>query len=150
MKNFITLKNRIKKNEGFRSIAYKDSLGFMTIGYGHLIKKNEKKYLNQKFSKKHLSEVFDKDFQQALSDFKKNYKRNKFPKNVEEVFIEMIFQIGIQKQKKFYKILKHIKNKNLFMAALEMKNSLWNKQTPKRVDILTKILLNTEYEKKRQ
>ncbi len=150
MDNFKELKNRIKRNEGFRSTAYKDSLGFLTIGYGHLIKKNEKKYLNKKFSKKHLSEVFNKDFQRALNEFKKNYKTNKFPKKTKEVFIEMIFQLGIQKHKKFYKMIKHIKNKNIFMAALEMKNSLWNKQTPKRVDILTKILLNKEYEKKRQ
>jgi len=35
------------------------------------------------------------------------------------------------------------------MAALEMKDSRWNRQTPKRVEILTKILLKKEYERKR-
>ena len=53
----------------------------------------------------------------------------------------MIFQLGIKKQKKFKKMNKHIKNNDLFMAALEMKNSLWYIQTPKRVDELINILL---------
>ena len=42
-----------------------------------------------------------------------------------------------------------IDKKQFFMAALEMKNSLWNKQTPKRVDCLMKILLKKNYEKKK-
>ena len=61
----------------------------------------------------------------------------------------MIFQLGIKKQKKFIKMIKHVKNKCFFMAALEMKNSLWYKQTPKRVEGLIKNLLKKEYEKKR-
>ena len=61
----------------------------------------------------------------------------------------MIFQLGIKKQKKFFKMNKHIKNNNMFLATLEMKNSLWYKQTPKRVDGLIKLLLKKEYEKKR-
>ena len=44
---------------------------------------------------------------------------------------------------------KHMKNNNMFLAALEMKRSLWYKQTPKRVDGLIKLLLKKEYEKKR-
>ena len=61
----------------------------------------------------------------------------------------MIFQLGIKKQKKFVKMNNHIKKNNMFLAALEMKNSLWYKQTPKRVDGLIKLLLKKEYEKKR-
>jgi len=43
----------------------------------------------------------------------------------------------------------YIQKNNMFLAALEMKNSLWYKQTPKRVDGLVKLLLKKEYEKKR-
>ena len=59
----------------------------------------------------------------------------------------MIFQLGIQKQKKFIKMMKYLKAKKLFMAAFEMKNSLWYYQTPKRVDGLIDILLKKKYEK---
>ena len=61
----------------------------------------------------------------------------------------MIFQLGIKKQKKFVKMNKHIQNRDMFLAALEMKKSLWYKQTPKRVDGLISLLLKKEYEKKR-
>ena len=51
MLNYFYLKKRIKKNEGFRKSAYRDSLGHKTIGYGHLIKINEKKIINKDIKK---------------------------------------------------------------------------------------------------
>ena len=42
------LKKRIKSNEGFSSKPYKDQLGYLTIGYGHLILPNEKTLLKKK------------------------------------------------------------------------------------------------------
>ena len=149
MEKFLLLKQRIKKNEGFRNKPYLDSLGHPTIGYGHLITKKEKKNFKAKFSKKFLSKLFDKDFRIALTAYKKNFNYKKHSKDTKEVLIEMIFQLGIKKQKKFVKMNKHMKNNNMFLAALEMKRSLWYKQTPKRVDGLIKLLLKKEYEKKR-
>ena len=149
MEKFLLLKQRIKKNEGFRNKPYLDSLGHPTVGYGHLITKKEKKIFKVKFSKKFLSNLFDKDFRIALTAYKKNYNYKKHSKDTKEVLIEMIFQLGIKKQKKFVKMNKHIKNNNMFLAALEMKRSLWYKQTPKRVEGLIKLLLKKEYEKKR-
>ena len=149
MEKFLLLKKRIKKNEGFRNKPYLDSLGYPTIGYGHLINKKEKKMFQAKFSKKFLSNLFDRDFKIALTAYKKNFNYKKHPKNTKEVLIEMIFQIGIKKQRKFVKMNKHIQNNDNFLAALEMKNSLWYKQTPKRVEGLISLLLKKEYEKKR-
>ena len=149
MENFLSLKKKIKKNEGFRNRPYLDSLGHPTIGYGHLITNKEKKTLKGKFSKKFLLKLFDKDFKKALRDYKKNFNHKKHSKNTKEVLVEMIFQLGIKKQQKFLKLNNHLKKNNMFLAALEMKNSLWYKQTPKRVDGLIKLLLKKEYEKKR-
>jgi len=149
LKSLACLKNRIKKNEGYRNKAYLDSLGFHTIGYGHLIKKNEKKYLRNTHSKKSLTTLFLNDFKKALNDYIKNYKPQKHNQSTKEVYIEMVYQLGIKNQKKFIKMNYWINKKQFFMAALEMKNSLWNKQTPKRVDCLIKILLKKNYEKKR-
>ena len=149
MKNFLLLKSRIKKNEGFRNISYSDVLGFKTIGFGHLIKNDEKHLLNKKQSKQYLENIFESDFSQAFIDFKKIYKKEKYPKNTQEVLIEMIFQLGIKNQKKFIKMNKYLKKNQLFMAALEMKKSLWYKQTPKRVNMLIKLLLKKKYEQQK-
>lgn len=147
MSKYLALIKRIKKNEGFKNTAYLDSLGFPTIGYGHLIKKDEKYLLKGVFLKKNLSKIFFLDFNKTLRTYKKVYKKQNHQQHVKEVLIEMIFQIGITKQKKFIKMNKHIKNNHLFMAALEMKNSLWYTQTPKRVDSLINTLLKEKHEK---
>ena len=149
MEKFLSLKKKIKKNEGFRNKPYLDSLGHPTIGYGHLITNKEKKTFKGKFSKKFLLKLFDKDFKKALTDYKKNFNHKKHSKNTKEVLIEMIFQLGIKKQQKFLKLNNYIEKNDMFLAALEMMNSLWYKQTPKRVDGLVKLLLKKEYEKKR-
>ena len=147
MKNYLKLKTKIKKNEGFRDGAYLDILGFLTIGYGHLIKKHDNFLLKKKYTKFFLLKVFNDDFKKTIIDYSKNYKNDKHPKNIQEIYIEMIFQMGIKKQKKFVKMNQYIKKKQLFMASLEMKKSLWFKQTPKRVDILIKSLLKNLYER---
>ena len=137
------------KNEGFKNSCYQDRLGFFTIGYGHLIKKNEKNFLKKKYSRNYLVNIFEKDFNKAVNQYKKNYQNIKYDQKSKQVLIEMIFQLGIQKQKKFIKMMKYLKTKKLFMAAFEMKNSLWYKQTPKRVDLLINMLLKKKYEKTR-
>ena len=143
MKKYLSLKKRIKNNEGYRSSAYKDQLGFLTIGYGHLIKHNEKYLLKKKFSKNFLTNIFELDFSRALKDYRKNYKKHNFNENIEEVLIEMIFQLGVKGQKKFKKTNKHLIKKQIYMASLEMLDSLWYKQTPKRVKMLIKTLTKT-------
>ena len=142
------LKNRIKKNEGYKSFAYIDQLGFPTIGYGHQIKPKEKKFFTQKLSNKFLLNLFDSDFNEAVAQYKKHYHKYNFANNIKEVLIEMIFQLGINGQKKFLKMNEYMKKKQVFMASLEMINSLWYSQTPKRVDYLINILLKRHDEKK--
>ena len=149
MKTLNNIKRRIKKNEGYVNHKYLDSLGFPTIGYGHLIKKNQQKLLIGVHSKKKLSDIFEQDFKKTLADYLKHYREENHKTNIKEVYIEMIFQLGIKKQRKFVKMHQYIKKKKLYMAALEMKKSLWFKQTPKRVNTLVEILLKKIYEKKR-
>lgn len=141
LKNFQKLKNQIKKNEGFRDRAYQDQLGHWTIGYGHLIKANEKNLLNKKYSKVFLNNIFKIDFNTAKNQYKKLYENKKIPHNIVEFLIEMIFQLGILGHLKFVKMNKHIFLGEYYMAALEIKKSLWYKQTPNRVNLLIKKIL---------
>ena len=71
--SFKKLKNRIKKNEAFLDKPYKDQLGFYTIGYGHLIRKNEDKYFIKKYNKNHFEKLFEKDFKKAQNQYKKYF-----------------------------------------------------------------------------
>ena len=59
------LKERIKEHEGFVPRIYKDSLGFATIGYGHLVKEGEQWEEGKEYTKEQLEYVFDTDFEEA-------------------------------------------------------------------------------------
>ena len=138
------LKERIKSNEGFSSKPYKDQLGYLTIGYGHLILPNENILLKKQIHKKALEEIFEKDFKKALSDFNNTFKSFTLNKKESELLIEMIFQLGIKGCLKFKNLIKNIRKKNKHLVCFDMMDSLWYKQTPNRVKTLIKTFLNNE------
>lgn len=131
-------------NEGFSPKPYKDQLGYLTIGYGHLILSNEKILLKKQIHKKEFEEIFEKDFKKALSNF--NNTLRSFTSNTKEaeLLIEIIFQLGIKSCLKFKNLIKNIKKGNKHLVCLDMMDSLWYKQTPKRVKTLIKTFLNNE------
>ncbi len=135
---------RIKINEGFSSKPYKDQLGYLTIGYGHLILSKEKHLVQRKVTKIELEKIFVDDFNRALVDFNKNFKFFASNNKNSELLIEMIFQIGAPGVLKFKKLLKNMRNNNKHLVCFEMMNSLWYKQTPQRVKRLIKYFLKNE------
>ena len=139
--NYLSLKLRIKKNEGFSSRPYKDQLGNYTIGYGHLIRKKEIILFKKNFKVSFFQNLFENDFKTALDDYNKHFRKYSFSQNIKELIVEMIFQIGIQNVLSFKKTLRHIRKNNKFLAALEMMDSIWYKQTPLRVENLIKHFL---------
>jgi len=138
------LKERIKSNEGFSSKPYKDQLGYLTIGYGHLILPNENILLKKQIHKKELEEIFEKDFKKALSNFNNAFKSFTLKEKESELLIEMIFQLGIKGCLKFKNLIKNIKKGNKHLVCFDMMDSLWYKQTPNRVKNLIKTFLNNE------
>ena len=138
------LKKRIKKNEGFSFKPYRDQLGFLTIGYGHLILSNEKELTKIKKTKTELEKIFLKDFKNAVSDFNKFLSRYPNNKKDKDLLIEMVFQIGAPGVLKFKKLLTHMRKKDKYLVCFEMMNSLWYNQTPNRVKKLIKVFLNNE------
>ena len=138
------LKKRIKLNEGFSLKAYKDQLGYLTVGYGHLILSDEKILLKKNIHKKELEEIFEKDFEKALSDFNKTLKPITSNKKEADLIIEMIFQLGIKGCLKFKNLIKNMRKGNKHLVCLDMMDSLWYEQTPYRIKTLIKTFLNNE------
>ena len=141
---FYNLKKRIKSNEGFAPKPYKDQLGYLTIGYGHLILSNEKTLLKKKINKKELEEIFEKDFKKALNNFNSKLKFLTSTDKEAELLIEMIFQLGIKNCLKFKNLLKNMRKGKKYLVCFEMMDSLWYRQTPYRVKNLIKNFLNNE------
>ena len=67
-----SVKERIKEHEGFRDTVYSDSLGFATIGYGHLVLPTDNFVEGNTYDKETLEEVFDNDFKIASDSARVN------------------------------------------------------------------------------
>jgi len=142
--SFNDLKKRIKHNEGFSLKPYRDKLGYLTIGYGHLILPHEKNLLKEKKTKTDLENIFEKDFNKTLKEFKFFFIKFSSNKKEAELLIEMVFQLGTKGVLKFTKLLLNMSNGNKHLVCFEMMNSLWYKQTPIRVKNLINTFLKNE------
>ena len=138
------LKKRIKKNEGFSLKPYKDQLGYLTIGYGHLILPNETYLLKNKTNKPQLNSIFDQDFESALGDYKKFIKQKNHNRKDQELLIEMVFQMGAKRVLKFKKLMSNMNKNKKHLVCFEMMDSLWYTQTPNRVKNLIRAFLKNE------
>tara|TARA_R100000908_G_scaffold65098_1_gene51821 strand:+ start:3596 stop:4042 length:447 start_codon:yes stop_codon:yes gene_type:complete len=142
---FESLKERIKEHEGFRNIVYKDSLGFATIGYGHLVTTEDNYEEGIEYSIEELEAVFEDDFESACNSAElvadnSDINLDEHPECVKEVLIEMVFQLGVGGVSKFKKFLANLSIKSYHLAADEMLDSRWAKQTPMRAEKLSYII----------
>ena len=116
----------IKRHEGYVGCVYKDSLGIDTIGYGFAIKDLEldedicEIILERKLS--HLKDMLLLKF----SWFKY------MPPEIQDIVMEMSYQLGVTGFSKFKKTIAYLQNKQWEEASVEMLDSLWAKQTPNR------------------
>ena len=134
------LKERIKKHEGFVPKIYRDSLGYATIGYGHLVLPTDHFEDGVEYSEEELNEVFEKDFQNALDNANKLIKDIPLVYQAKEVICEMVFQLGIGGVSKFKNMWKALEDGDYETASVEMLDSRWAKQTPSRAESLSNIM----------
>ena len=130
--NLQRLEDSIKRNEGYRDTIYKDSLGFKTLGYGHLVKPNETFIEGKRYNRKVIERIFQYDFSIAQSDCKKLTKGMDLPDEAMEVVCELAYQLGINKLKKFVLFFNCLKQKKYVDAGFELENSLLYRQCPER------------------
>jgi len=141
--NLQITKDRIKKHEGYRDTIYADSLGYSTIGYGHLVV--EDGFIpGVQYSKKELEQVFEKDFETAVQSAKKLVGDYDLNDDAFGVVIEMCFQLGLPRVSKFKFFLSALKIQDYEKAAEEMLLSKWHEQTPTRCQELTNIMRSCE------
>ena len=130
----MSLIDNIKKSEGFRSTVYKCTAGHDTIGYGFAIKDLvltehiATRILNAKLVELKLRVQQKFPF---ISDL---------PDEVQNVVIEMCYQMGVSGFSKFKKTISLLESKEFLSASKEMLDSRWAKQTPNRAKKLSDIV----------
>ena len=134
------VKQRVKEHEGFRDTVYSDSLGFATIGYGHLVLPTDNFVEGVAYPKEELEAVFDNDFQIALTSAEELLEEIEVPETIKGVICEMCFQLGKPRVMKFKKMWEGLEAGNWKKMSEEMIDSNWHKQTTARCESLAELV----------
>lgn len=129
------LRERIKRHEGFRLYPYWDTTGNLTIGYGRCLSRRG-------ISKDEAELMLGNDIAYATDGYSRLPDAVRWNCNEarRDVFIEMIFQLGVVGVLKFKKMLAELENGDFGKAADEMLDSEWHKQTPTRCRELSDMM----------
>ena len=132
----LSIYSEIKEDEGFKGNEYKDHLGYPTIGYGTKLPLSEEEagILLQHRLRQMIKE---------LSTHKPIIE--KLPEKAVSILFNMAYQLGVPRLLKFRKMWLALEEGDFKQASEEMKDSLWNQQTPNRSNYLASIMQDIVY-----
>lgn len=132
----------VKRHEGFRDKLYLDTEGFLTGGYGHLFAEGGR------LSDLVIDILFDEDFKAARITAEQLLNEYGVPHPTlarKIVLIDMAFNLGYNRLRKFRKMWQSLKLKDYDTAADEMLDSKWAKQVGSRADELANLMREGKY-----
>lgn len=132
------LMNSIQKHEGLKLKVYTCPAGKQTIGYGRNLEDNG-------ISKYEALQMLDNDIKKIKSELDMELQLLDIdfyilPDHVQNVLIEMAYQMGVYGLLKFKNTILYIKNSQYDLASKEMLISQWAVQTPKRAKTLSNLM----------
>ena len=139
----MTLRDMLVRDEGSvkkdgMHIPYTDSLGFLTIGYGHLVSAHERAV---PINEEEALALLDKDIEKHVHEALKKWPwLERLDEDRRNVVFNMAFNLGISKLSRFRKFLAHLEDKRYKEAKTEMLNSLWAQQVKSRSTRLADII----------
>ena len=133
-------------DEGVVHAIYLDHLGYPTFGIGHLIREEDPEYgqeVDTPVSEERVTEAFQADLDIAISECKALYDQwDDFPGEVQEILVNMMFNLGRTRLSKFKNMRKAIDNEDWSTAAVEGRDSRWYRQVGNRAERLMTRLEN--------
>lgn len=133
---FDIIKEDLIRHEGYIREIYLCSEGYPTFGVGHLVIETDPEYtwpVGTPVTDERILAVFHEDFLDALEDAESLVDRLYFhPDNVIRVLVNMAFNLGRARLRKFKKMLAAIERHDYGTAADEMVDSKWYRQVKRR------------------
>ncbi len=141
--NTIELATRIlKKEEGWRSLPYYDTLRYPTVGYGFKLAGQDAP-LPEFYLPKEVGEVWLE--YEVQSVYEKLFDKIEHLNPVRAaVLVSMCFQLGYVGLRKFKRMWTAVEASDYEEAAREMLDSLWARQTPERANRQSVMMLSGE------
>lgn len=138
------LKELITYHEGRKNTVYRDSLGYLTVGIGHLI--TDKSFVfGQQLSNEQIDAMFDADVEIAINTAK-HYLGGTYDTLSDErkiCIIDMCFNMG-PKINQFVTLKASLMLGRYDLAVNAMMNSKWYTQVGRRGPNLVNIMRNSE------
>lgn len=133
------LKSRLRASEGWRSRAYRDSVGKLTIAYGHNL---DAKGLSRRAGDVILTD----DVEDAIRDLEILPWWKGLSPARQSVLADMSFNLGIRGLLTFRNTLESMRKGDYEAAANGMLASKWARQVGNRAVNLARIMRTGEYE----
>lgn len=133
---------QLKIDEGVEYEIYLDHLGYPTFGVGHLITPADPEYGEPQgtmVSHERVWEAFESDLDIAISECIRLYGDSEFdlfPTEVQEILVNMMFNMGRPRLSKFKKMNAHLYHGDWVNAAKEGRDSNWYRQVTNRAERL--------------
>ena len=147
--NIQQCKAEIKRHEGEVLEIYMDSLGYKTLGVGHLCQPNDPEYswevgtsVSQEVVDMYYEDDFDKHYKEAIHVFGSQEDFYKLPEKIQHVLVNMCFNLGGSRLSKFRNMLQACREHNWDRMAAEMQNSRWFNQVGRRSIELQQVVLD--------
>ena len=139
--NINTLREEIEADEGCEYKIYRCSEGYPTAGIGHLITEWDEDYYDKPIGtpvpEEKVQEWFVNDVQTAINDCNDIFNSfEKLPEDIQHVLINMAFQLGGPRLRKFKMMIAAVEMEDYREMALQMEDSRWFKQTTNRAQRL--------------
>lgn len=135
------LKIDLENDEGRVGYAYKDTMGHLTIGVGHLIDKRQGGSLPDHI----IDALLDHDIEMAMQDLDRNtpWWRN-LPEGPKRGLVNMAFNLGWPRLSRFVKMLAALKDGRWEDAKAEAIDSDWYGQVGARGARVANLLAQGE------
>ena len=138
----------LKVHEGLELHVYLDTKGIPTVGIGHNLENDpaEKELgrtlkVGDKISEDEAMQLFDKDLTIAVKEVSQVLSCFNDLSEVRQcVLVDMAFNLGVPRLKKFSKTLSAIENSEYEIAAKEMLDSSWARQVKSRAPRLALMM----------
>ena len=138
----MNIRDLISKHEGRVSYAYQDSLGYWTIGVGHLIDKRKGGSLPESI----IDSLLDCDIAAAKDELLAALPGVAELDEVRQaVLIDMAFNLGVPGLLGFHNLLLAIHKKDYSAASVDMLNSRWASQVGSRATELSHMMKTGEW-----
>ena len=141
-------KAEIKRHEGEVLKIYKDSLGYKTLGIGHLCQPEDPEYdweVGTKVSQEVVDMYYEDDFNKHLAEtvhvFGTDEAFYNLPENIQHVLVNMCFNLGGTRLSKFKNMIKACRENDWKEMAVQMEDSKWYGQVGRRSKELQDMVL---------